>query len=287
MLNVHPDPMRHYLLLALLLLPALAAARPNVVVILADDQGWGDICASTATPTSPRRTSTRSPARAPRFDRFFVCPVCAPTRAEFLTGRYHPRTGVRGVTTGEERLNLDEQTIAEVFKAAGYATGAFGKWHNGSQAPYHPNARGFDEFYGFTSGHWGHYFSPELEHNGQIVKGDGYIIDDFTNQAIALHREKQGRAVLLLPPLQHPALADAGARRVLGTLQGQADHATPQGRGATGHGHTPRRTRDGREHRLERRPRAQAPRRPRISPTTPSSSTSPTTAPTDTAGTAA
>jgi arylsulfatase A-like enzyme len=84
------------------------------------------------------------------FDRFYVCAVCAPTRAEFLTGRYHSRGGVRGVSTGQERLNTDERTLADMFKAEGYATGAFGKWHNGSQWPYHPNARGFDEYYGFT-----------------------------------------------------------------------------------------------------------------------------------------
>ncbi len=110
------------------------------------------------------------------FDRFFVCPVCAPSRAEFLTGLYHSRGGVRGVSTGLERLNLDERTIAEAFRASGYATGAFGKWHNGSQWPYHPNARGFEEYYGFTSGHWGLYFDPPLEHNGQMVRGKGFMI---------------------------------------------------------------------------------------------------------------
>ena len=75
-------------------------------------------------------------------------------------------------------MDLDEETIAEVFKAGGYSTGMFGKWHNGMQHPYHPNSRGFDEFYGFCSGHWGHYFDFSLEHNGEIVRGDGFIIDD-------------------------------------------------------------------------------------------------------------
>ena len=71
----------------------------------------------------------------------------------------------------------DEMTIADTFKAGGYRTAAFGKWHNGMQFPYHPNARGFDLFYGFCSGHWGNYFSPLLERNGKLVKGNGFCID--------------------------------------------------------------------------------------------------------------
>ncbi len=166
--------------------PATAAppAHPNVLVILADDQGWGDLSVH----GNPNLSTPHIDSLARdgvRLDRFFVCAVCAPTRAEFLTGRYHPRCGVRGVSTGQERLNLDERTLADAFKAAGYATGAFGKWHNGSQWPYHPNARGFDEFYGFTSGHWGEYFDPPLDHNGQPVRGRGYIADDLTDHALA------------------------------------------------------------------------------------------------------
>lgn len=165
--------------------------RPNVIVILSDDQGWGDLSLH-----GNRNLSTPyidSLAReGARFERFYVSPVCSPTRAEFLTGRYHIRGGVRSTSAGGERLNLDEATIAEVFRDAGYATAAFGKWHNGMQYPYHPNGRGFDEFYGFCSGHWGNYFSPPLEHNGRIVPGNGFIADDFTDHAIEFmqaHRE--------------------------------------------------------------------------------------------------
>ena len=122
---------------------AAAGARPNVVVFLADDEGWGDLGINgNKNAATPNIDSIGRGGAI--LDRFFVCSVCAPTRAEFLTGRYHSRGGVRGVSTGEERLNTDERTIADAFKAAGYATGAFGKWHNGSQWPYHPNARGFD-----------------------------------------------------------------------------------------------------------------------------------------------
>ncbi len=160
-----------------------AANRPNVLIVLTDDQGWGDLSlhgnGNLKTPNIDQLAKSGT-----RFDRFFVCPVCAPTRAEFLTGRYFPRGGVRGVSTGAERLDLDEQTIGDVFKEAGYRTGAFGKWHNGTQFPYHPNARGFDEYYGFCSGHWGNYWDPILDHNGEIVKGKGFIIDDLTDHAI-------------------------------------------------------------------------------------------------------
>lgn len=158
-------------------------AKPNVIIILSDDQGWGDL--SLNGNTNLETPNIDSIAReGVEFDRFYVCAVCSPTRAEFLTGRYHARCGVYSTSAGGERLNLDEVTIADTFRAAGYRTGAFGKWHNGMQYPYHPNGRGFDEFYGFCSGHWGNYFSPPLEHNGQIVRGDGFCIDDFTNHAI-------------------------------------------------------------------------------------------------------
>jgi arylsulfatase A-like enzyme len=138
------------------------------------------------------------------FDRFYVCPLCAPTRAELLTGRYHSRGGVHGVTTGAERLNLDERTVADVFRAGGYATAAFGKWHNGTQYPYHPNGRGFQEFYGFCSGHWGHYFDPLLEHNGQLLHGKGFIIDDLTDHALAFIEKNRDRPFFCYLPYNTP-----------------------------------------------------------------------------------
>jgi arylsulfatase A-like enzyme len=192
--------------LACLLLVAassLAADRPNIVIFLADDQGWGDLSCNGN--TNIRTPNIDSLARdGVTLDRFFVCPVCSPTRAEFLTGRYHPRSGVRGTSTGQERMDLDEKTIADAFKAAGYATGAFGKWHNGSQWPYHPNARGFDEYYGFTSGHWGEYFDAPLEHNGQSVRGKGYIVDDFTDRALAFIEKNRQKPFLCYLPFNTP-----------------------------------------------------------------------------------
>ncbi|GIW92815.1 MAG: N-acetylgalactosamine-6-sulfatase [Pirellulaceae bacterium] len=176
---------------AILVGPAWAE-RPNVVVFLADDAGWGDygVNGNRAAHTPNIDSLARDGAM---FERFYVCPVCSPTRAEFLTGRYHPRSGVYGVSTGQERMDLQERTIAEAFQQAGYATGLFGKWHNGSQGPYHPNARGFDEFFGYTAGHWGQYFDPPLEHNGQPVRTKGYIVDVCTDQAIAFIERNQNK----------------------------------------------------------------------------------------------
>jgi arylsulfatase A-like enzyme len=190
-------------IVALLPLTASSADRPNVVVFLADDAGWGDYGHSGNTQVSTPNIDSLATGGV-SLDRFYVCPVCAPTRAEFLTGRYHPRTGVYGVSTGQERLNLDERTIADAFRAAGYATGAFGKWHNGSQWPYHPMARGFDEYYGYTSGHWGEYFDPPLEHNGQPVREKGYIVDLCTSRAIDFIERNRARPFLCYVPFTTP-----------------------------------------------------------------------------------
>jgi len=166
--------------------------RPNVVVILADDAGWGDFSltgnTNLATPAIDGLARTGAV-----LETFCVQPVCSPTRAELLTGRYHPRTGVRGVSLGEERMNADERTLADLLAAAGYATGCFGKWHNGTQWPLHPRARGFATFEGFTEGHWADYFDAEIEHDGRFVKGSGYLADDLTSRAIGfVERQSAG-----------------------------------------------------------------------------------------------
>lgn len=182
---------------------AAPTARPNVVIFLADDAGWGDYSRNGNTQVSTPHIDSIARGGV-TLDRFFVCPVCAPTRAEFLTGRYHPRGGVRGVSTGQERLDLDERTIAEAFKGAGYATGAFGKWHNGSQWPYHPMARGFDEYYGHSSGHWGEYFDPPLEQNGRMVRESGYIVDLCTNKALNFIDRNKSKPFFCYVPFTTP-----------------------------------------------------------------------------------
>jgi arylsulfatase A-like enzyme len=180
-----------------------AAAKPNVVIFLADDAGWGDYSQNgNATVKTPSIDSIAK--QGVTVDRFFVCPLCAPTRAEFLTGRYHPRGGVYGVSTGQERLDPGVKTIADAFHSAGYATGAFGKWHNGSQWPYHPLARGFEEYFGYTSGHWGEYFDPPLEENGRMIKTKGYIVDICTDRALGFIETNRDKPFLCYVPFTTP-----------------------------------------------------------------------------------
>ena len=194
------------LLLACLLLVSAgltAATQPNVIVMLADDAGWGDYSFNGNHQLATPHIDALAKGGA-HFDRFFVQPVCSPTRSEFLTGRYHRRLGVYGVSTGQERMNLDEKTFADSFKAAGYVTGIFGKWHNGSQWPYHPLARGFDTFWGYTSGHWGEYFDAPLEHNGVMKPSKGYIVDVLTEKALQFIDRNKGKPFLCYVPFTTP-----------------------------------------------------------------------------------
>lgn len=189
--------------LALFLNATFGSAAPNVIVFLADDAGWGDYSFSGNTQVETPNIDSIAKGGV-SLDRFYVCPVCSPTRGEFLTGRYHPRGGVKGVSTGQERLNLDEKTVADAFQTAGYATGAFGKWHNGSQWPYHPMARGFDEYFGHTSGHWGEYFDAPLEENGQMIRTSGYIVDVCTDRALQFIDKNKGKPFFCYIPFTTP-----------------------------------------------------------------------------------
>ena len=178
-------------------------AHPNIILILTDDQGWGDLSLN-GNKDLHTPNIDKIALNGVRFDRFFVSPVCSPTRAEILTGRHHTRTGVYDVSLGGERINVDEETLGDLFKAAGYRTAAYGKWHNGMQAPYHPNTRGFDQFYGFCSGHWGNYFNPVLEKNGELVKGKGFITDDLTNHGIEFIKKNKNNPFFLYMPFNTP-----------------------------------------------------------------------------------
>ncbi len=162
---------------------AKSQVRPNIILILADDMGWGDLQINgnkeVKTPVLDKFAE-----KSLSFERFYVCPLCAPTRAELLTGRYFLRTGVSSVAQGYENMNPNEITIAQVLKQNGYATGCFGKWHNGAYFLQHPNRKGFDEYVGFMVGHLGYYFDAIYQHNDEDVQSDGYSTDYFTAKAI-------------------------------------------------------------------------------------------------------
>ena len=176
---------------------------PNIILILTDDQGWGDLSGS-GNPDLSTPNIDLLAKNGVSFDKFYVSPVCSPTRAELLTGRYSVRSGVYSTSEGGERMDLDDTTIADVFKEHGYKTAAFGKWHSGSQFPYHPNGRGFEEFYGFCSGHWGNYFDPMLEHNGAIVSGEGFLADDLTDRAMRFVEKNKASPFFLYLPYNTP-----------------------------------------------------------------------------------
>ncbi|WP_166830125.1 sulfatase-like hydrolase/transferase [Thalassoroseus pseudoceratinae] len=184
-------------------LAAEPVQRPNILLVMTDDQGWGDVH-SHDNPHINTPVMDSLAASGARFDRFFVSPVCAPTRASLLTGRYNLRTRTHGVTRGEENMRTEEVTIAEIFAANGYKTGCFGKWHNGRHYPWHPNGQGFQEFVGFCAGHWNNYFNTTLEHNGEEFQSDGFIIDVLTDHALNFIEKHHDQPFLCYVPMNTP-----------------------------------------------------------------------------------
>ncbi len=175
----------------------LAASKPNVILILADDMGIGDLAS---------RNGNRS--RTPHLDRlkqesvwfehaYSAAPVCAPARASLFTGRYPHRTGV--VTLNQQRypeltrLRKDETTIANLFQENAYVTGLIGKWHCGDGAEYQPLARGFDEFEGFVDHtHVPSYFDYKLLIQGQLqAESKRYLTNDLSDRAVEFVRRHQ------------------------------------------------------------------------------------------------
>ncbi|MEM6768977.1 MAG: sulfatase-like hydrolase/transferase [Bacteroidota bacterium] len=163
--------------------------RPNILFILTDDQGIGDLSLhgndSIQTPNMDALLTS-----AARVSHFYVSPVCAPTRASFLSGMYAPRTGAVFVTRRRETMDDAVKTIPEYLRELGYRTGLFGKWHNGATAPYDPAGQGFDEFLGFTLGHFNDYFNGELQNeNNELVPFNYDLTDLLTDTAAAFMLE--------------------------------------------------------------------------------------------------
>lgn len=177
--------------------------KPNIVLILADDMGWGDI-RSNGNMKIETPVLDRLAENSLSFDRFYVCPLCAPTRAEMLTGRYFLRTGVSSVSQGYENMDPRETTIAQILKQNGYTTGCFGKWHNGAWFQQHPNRKGFDEYVGFMVGHLGYYFDAIYQHNDEDVKSDGYATDYFTSQALSFIEKNNDKPFFCYVPYNVP-----------------------------------------------------------------------------------
>lgn len=168
---------------------------PNVLFIITDDQGYGDLGCH-GNPVLKTPTLDRLHAESVRLTQFHVCPVCSPTRACLMTGRYNYRTGVVDTYAGRSMMDPQETTLAALLKQGGHRTGIFGKWHLGDTWPMRPMDRGFDESLVHRGGGIAQpsdpefyerndtYFNPMLQHNGQQKRYTGYCTDIFTDGAI-------------------------------------------------------------------------------------------------------
>jgi arylsulfatase A-like enzyme len=185
----------------LLLFSAMSFAQerpqPNIIIIMTDDQGYGDL-GVTGNPHIRTPVIDQFANESIRFNNFYVSPVCAPTRSSLMTGRYSLRTGIRDTYNGGAIMASNEVTIAEMLKQENYSTGIFGKWHLGDNYPSRPSDQGFDESLIHLSGGMGQvgdittyfkgdksYFDPVLWHNNKKEAYEGYCSDIFTEQAIS------------------------------------------------------------------------------------------------------
>ena len=170
-----------------------AAQRPNVILIMTDDQGRGDFsCMENPVLKTPHLDKLAEGAAW--MTRFYVSPVCAPTRACLMTGRYNYRTRAIDTYIGRAMMEPDEVTVAEVLRDAGYATGIFGKWHLGDCYPMRAMDQGFEETLVHRGGGIGQpgdppggeskYTDPVLFHNGEQVQTKGYCTDVYFDSAM-------------------------------------------------------------------------------------------------------
>ena len=167
--------------------------RPNIILLLADDQGYGDL-GFTGNPVIETPNIDAMARQSAIMENYYVSPVCAPTRASLMTGRYNYRTGVTDTYIGRAMMHTDEVTIAEVLRDAGYATGIFGKWHLGDNYPMRPQDQGFDEVLMLRGGglcqpsdpfeNHNRYTDPVLFHNGKKIQTHGFCTDVYYDYAI-------------------------------------------------------------------------------------------------------
>ena len=164
--------------------------KPNIVIIITDDQGYGDLsCHGNPVLKTPQLDKLYG--ESVRLKDYHVAPTCSPTRCALLTGHWTNRTGVWHTIMGRSMLRENEVTLGQIFKDAGYATGIFGKWHLGDNYPYRPEDRGFTEVMrhggggvGQTPDYWDNaYFDGSYWHNGTPEAVKGFCTDVFFDYA--------------------------------------------------------------------------------------------------------
>ncbi len=181
--------------LSLYFLPVLAvSASPNVILIMTDDQGYGDFGVM-GNPLIETPSLDRLARESAWMTNYYVSPVCAPTRASLMTGRYNYRTRCIDTYVGRAMMEPEEFTAAELLRLGGYATGIFGKWHLGDNYPMRPQDQGFDEVLVHRGGGIGQpadppggegkYTDPVLFHNGKPVAMQGYCTDIYFEEALS------------------------------------------------------------------------------------------------------
>jgi len=176
--------------------------QPNIILIVTDDQGYGDISAN-GSPDVATPNMDKLKSQSISLEDFQVSPTCAPTRSAIMTGRHPFKNGITHTILERERMALGIPTLPEVLKKGGYTSGIFGKWHLGDEEAYQPNSRGFDEVFIHGAGGIGQayagscadvpdnkYFDPTIKHNGTFVKTKGYCTDIFFSQALSWIKKK-------------------------------------------------------------------------------------------------
>ena len=185
-------------------LPAGESSKPNVILIMTDDQGYGDLSCH-GNPILKTPNLDRLHAESVRLTNFHVSPFCTPTRAALMTGQYPARTGAYRTSCGRTMMHPDERTIAHVFAENGYATGMVGKWHLGDNSPHRPQDRGFQNVVwhrcggvGQASDYWGNdYFGDTYERNGKFEKFEGYCTDVWFSEAMRFIDENKNTPFFL------------------------------------------------------------------------------------------
>ena len=170
--------------------------QPNVLVLLVDDMGWGDVGYHNSEVTTPNIDAIA--AQGVELTRFYVNPTCSPTRASLLTGQFATTHGVASPIQwhSQEGLPLNWKTLADYLREAGYQTHLVGKWHLGNfDTAYWPQARGFDSFYGFLNGgigYFDHIFSGgvDWQKDGATLREDGYTTDLIANAAVEIIKNR-------------------------------------------------------------------------------------------------